>query len=180
MKNEIYMISIKIPINIYTKKYVYILEDSAKYKYKDKYMYGFYAWTDNEKYLEDFLSIRYNDIFKINIKKMSNKEFNKFEKEYSNQKLSNYKYSYYSKNKKLNMDIISTLYEYKTSQDDEFTYSYFIDSEINNIHNYKYTKSIEDSLNIIENYLNNEVYKIKGSGVDKLLYLFRFMFIGKK
>ena len=42
---EIYLVNIEIPINVFNLQYIYFIDNSEKYVYRDNTMYGLYAWT---------------------------------------------------------------------------------------------------------------------------------------
>lgn len=174
---EIYLVNIEIPINVFNLQYIYFIDNSEKYVYRDNTMYGLYAWTTDKDLLEEFLNTRNKSIFKVKSKKVDKKELKEMKKSYETHQLDWYIYSCKFKGEEKGIGVISTLNEYnicKSSND-------FIITHFNDMRE-KYFKYLNDKnkkcvKSITENIKNSS--KVTDNTLDVLFYLFRFMFIGE-
>lgn len=174
---EIHLINIEIPIDIFKFQYIYLIDNSEKYVYKNNIMHGLYAWTTDKELLEEFLNTRNKSIFTVKSKKISKKDLKDIKKEYSNHQLDWFTYSCKFKGEEKGIGVISTKNEYEVSKSSsEFIIDHFNDLEkryfkyLNN----KNRKSINEIMKNI-----NDTSKVTKDTLDVLFYLFRFMFVGE-
>lgn len=174
---EVYLVNIEIPINVFNLQYIYFIDNSEKYLYKNNIMYGLYAWTTNKDILDEFMETRNKEVFKVTTEKVKKKDLKYLKKNYDTHELDWYIYKYKEKGELKDIGIITTLNEYNTvNSSDDFIMSHtsYLEDKYLNVLNEKLRKSV---LSISE-ILSNRKVKVTECTMDKLFYLFRFMFVG--
>lgn len=115
---KIYFIYAKIPEDIYNKRIKYIISNKHSFRWKEKYMFGLYAWTKDKKICKEFLDLRgESGIYTLVEKEVDTKEeLHLLRKRYTELELGIYRY-YYNKSQKEDQSItvVSTKNEWLSS-----------------------------------------------------------------
>lgn len=114
---KVYLVYAKIKEDDFLSRMRYLLYNKYAFKKNDTnddYM-GLYAWSTDKTIIDEFLSIRNNDIYIIKTKKMDYEEYDEFRRNYSTEKMKIYMYELLSiENKSTEIQIASTKNEYDT------------------------------------------------------------------
>lgn len=143
----VYFIYVSIPEFVFNK-IKYMIGDIAKeFKWKENKLYGLYAWTNKQSYVEEFLELRCNEIYTIVKKELDYDDFKRLKKQCDDMRLNLYKMK---TNYNETMEIVCTVNEYTKSTEecdlymDEFGLN--IDEDI---HYYIFNDEIFNALDIL-------------------------------
>ena len=174
---EVFLINIEIPINVFNLQYIYFIDNSEKYKYRNEIMYGLYAWTTDKTKLEEFLNTRSESVFSVRSKKINKKELKELKEKYKTHELDLFMYTQKIKGKLKDIGIISIDNEYRVCHEaDDFILAHFSEEDTNcyKYLNTKYKDKVYDILELVK----EPDTRVTESTMTILFYLFRFMFIG--
>lgn len=174
---EVYLINIEIPINIFNLQYIYFIDNSEKYVYKNNIMYGLYAWSTDKTMVDEFMNTRSESVFKVRSKKVDKKGLKELKKKYKTHQLDLFMYKIKHKGELKDMGIISIENEFNVCNSaEDFILTHFSDDDTNCYQylNSKYQSAVYDVLEIVK----EPDTRVTKSTVTILFYLFRFMFIG--
>lgn len=174
---EVYLVNIEIPINVFNLQYIYFIDNSEKYVYKNGIMYGLYAWSIDKSMVDEFMNTRSNLVFKVRSKKINKKGLKELKDKYKTHQLDLFIYRIKYKSDLKEMGVISTENEFNVcNSSEEFILSHFSD---NDTHCFKYlNKKYQDIVYDILEVVKDPETRVTESTVTILFYLFRFMFIG--
>ena len=157
---SVYLIYVSIPEKVFNNVKYLIGETAKEYKWKNNCMYGLYAWTDKGKYLDEFVGVRYTQIYTIIKKEMEYDDFKRLKKLYKDTKLSLYNFNISDSNQ---IQVVCTSNEYNVSVNeydmfiDEFALPISEEADFS-IFNKKVLDAL-DKLGYIDNYIRKYMYE---------------------
>ena len=115
---KVYVIYIKIPERYYNDCLKFLIPKESIFRYNSGNYSGIYAWTTNKKDLEEFISLRGKDKYKVQKFELDSDEFKEFKRKYIAFRL--YRYTYYFDNEyddDKSSTVLTTRFEYIESTD---------------------------------------------------------------